>query len=880
MYSRRPAFVIVVVFLAIARRSAGPEGSVDSLQRAKRLAWLNNWAEASRVLEELKRSGRLPTDEATALFYRAVEIRTNIESLSFPSAAEELATMLSSEAARNQPELRLQILAMKGDIEFQYDLPAAEMTWNEVRRMAADSRDSRSAARAEGKLGDIAFLKGQILTAMTMVSKAYIKAEINGDITGKIEQLTALGEGLAEFGRRADAIRFYNKALTLWSQNRDSYFPFTAYVGKARLLLNTDRSNEAKRMLVAGLDEARRDRMRVRETRILTALGDDAIRAGDRKAGIKWLTAGAQIAHDAGLDRIEADIGGTLASVLSDAGDFAEAATYAQSSVAACERAGDKYHLAERLAALAEIEAHRGDLAAAESSYAQASRVINSLFADLPNLRYENTVVATMGRVFQGHFELALNGFHDIDRAFEILESGRARGLADKIRQHQFPKPIDGPRDPVMLHQIADVNRRLVVEQNAARRSRLLDILWEDEVKSLQIGRSNLTPELPPEARPISLAQLQAILGEDDLLIEYVLGPAHSFALTIARDKCVPYELVGRKQIESSITEYLRAIQNRRDSHTEAAELYRLLLGPITLLRQHKRLIIVSDATTDKVPFGAAVDPQGRYLMETHVISYAPSATTFVLLSRAKPVREKPVELLGIGGATYGSLPRDSALSQLRGGGLFSALAAPEFSRLDHSFTEVVDLPSDRDWDTHLLTGDDATEANLKGLALSGYRVLHFALHSAIDREFPDRSGLIFTSGSKDGDDDVLQAREIMGLKLNADLVTLSACEGAAGTAEGFAGTNSLVESFLIAGARSVVASIWEADDAFTAGLMRRFYANLRVGLDKAEALTVAEREMLKLYGPNDAPLYWAGFRIVGDDRGKLSEEGHVERTH
>ena len=165
-------------------------------------------------------------------------------------------------------------------------------------------------------------------------------------------------------------------------------------------------------------------------------------------------------------------------------------------------------------------------------------------------------------------------------------------------------------------------------------------------------------------------------------------------------------------------------------------------------------------------------------------------------------------------------------------------------------------------------------------MELSGYRVLHFALHSAIDREFPDRSGLVFTSGSKDGDDDVLQAREIMALKLNADLVTLSACEGAAGTAEGFAGTNSLVESFLIAGARSVVASIWEADDAFTAAMMRRFYANLRAGLDKGEALAVAEREMLKLYGPNDVPLYWAGFRIVGDARGRIAGDGYAERTH
>ena len=111
---------------------------------------------------------------------------------------------------------------------------------------------------------------------------------------------------------------------------------------------------------------------------------------------------------------------------------------------------------------------------------------------------------------------------------------------------------------------------------------------------------------------------------------------------------------------------------------------------------------------------------------------------------------------------------------------------------------------------TRSLTGDFATESVLKRLPLSSFNVLHFALHSAIDRDFPDRSGLVLTSHSSDTEDDLLQAREIIGLKLNADLVTLSACDGASGTPEGIAGTDSLVQAFLMAGARSVVASVWQ----------------------------------------------------------------------
>jgi CHAT domain-containing protein len=158
-------------------------------------------------------------------------------------------------------------------------------------------------------------------------------------------------------------------------------------------------------------------------------------------------------------------------------------------------------------------------------------------------------------------------------------------------------------------------------------------------------------------------------------------------------------------------------------------------------------------------------------------------------------------------------------------------------------------------------------------LPLSTFRVLHFALHSTIDEDFPDRSALILSSFKHDEEDDLRQAREIVGLDLNADLVTLSACDAGAGTIEGIAGINSLVQAFLMAGSRSVVASIWPAEDMFTAALMRRFYAKLRQGFDKAEALTLAKRELLRMNGPDALPFLWAGFRLVGDSHGTVSGE-------
>lgn len=189
---------------------AGPQTARDStLQEAKHLAWLNNWTEAAAVLDRLESSGLLPPDEATALFSRAAHIRGNIEAMSLPAAADEVASMLASGTAMNDSALRLELLAIKGDIEFQYSLPAAQATWEEARHLAASKASGRWQTRAEGELGTIAFLNGEILAALRLVAGALVKADLSGDVAAQIRYRTALGEGLAEFGRTADAIRSF-----------------------------------------------------------------------------------------------------------------------------------------------------------------------------------------------------------------------------------------------------------------------------------------------------------------------------------------------------------------------------------------------------------------------------------------------------------------------------------------------------------------------------------------------------------------------------------------------------------------------------------------------------------------------------------------------
>ncbi len=867
--------VVVVLFLAAPPPTADPQTPLEAaIREAKHLAWLNNWTEADRVLDQLGRRGLGPVDEATALFARAANIRGNIERLSLPAAAAEISSMLATDATQGNSELRINLLAIRGDIEFQYNLPAAQETWEEARQLASSTGRGQWKARAEGELGTIAFLNGEIYSALSLVSRALLKAEVSRDVAAQIRYRTALGEGLAEFGRPADAIRFYGKALTLAQGTEGAYFPFTAYLGKARLLASTGRAQEGLGMLHEGLLDARRRSLKVRESRILIVLGELASARGDQQQAIQRLSAAAEVARSAGLDRIEADASSALASRLRDTGNLATAAAYARRGVAAARRARDVYHLPQMLAILAEVEAANGNLRGADTTFSQATDLVHALLRGFPHPKHKNTLIATMGRVFQGHFALAVDGLHDLPKAFTILESARALSLVDLIRASNT-RQMPSSWSDAASHQVAVLQRALSSETDPERRSTLLDRLWELEVRSFRPpGHSPEWAEDLPMAKPVSLQRLRATLADGELVIEYVLGGERSFALAISRDRVAHFELQGRAVLESAVDMHLGAIWHQRDARAEARALFRLLLEPAApLLSQSKRLVIVPDGKLHLAAFGALLDPASRYLVDTQVISYAPSATVYHLLSTLIPQPPLHASVLGVGGARYASTRFGEIQPSFRGSRFFGTSSAPRWSAIPQSLAEVHDVANSGLGKPLLLTGDKATEADLKRLPLSTFRVLHFALHSTIDDEFPDRSALVLSADRNNKEDDLLQAREILGISLNADLVTLSACDAGAGSIEGIAGMNSLVQAFLMAGSRSVVASIWPAEDMFTAALMRRFYANLREGFDKAEALTLAKRELLRTHGPGAHPSLWAGFRLVGDAHGTVPGE-------
>jgi CHAT domain-containing protein len=170
--------------------------------------------------------------------------------------------------------------------------------------------------------------------------------------------------------------------------------------------------------------------------------------------------------------------------------------------------------------------------------------------------------------------------------------------------------------------------------------------------------------------------------------------------------------------------------------------------------------------------------------------------------------------------------------------------------------------------------GEEATEEQAKAIG-KDVHYIHFATHGFLDERFPLNSALALTMPERPGvgqDNGLLQAWEIFErLRINADLVVLSACETALGKEMGGEGLVGLTRAFQYAGARSIVASLWNVADETTPELMKRFYTYLKAGRTKDEALRAAQIDLI--HGLGDAaanldashPFHWAAFQLIGD---------------
>jgi CHAT domain-containing protein len=190
---------------------------------------------------------------------------------------------------------------------------------------------------------------------------------------------------------------------------------------------------------------------------------------------------------------------------------------------------------------------------------------------------------------------------------------------------------------------------------------------------------------------------------------------------------------------------------------------------------------------------------------------------------------------------------------------------APHPELLPGSLDEITAIRRSFGKSADVLRGSSASKKRFRESA-PGYSVIHLASTGALNKANPFLSYLSMHEAN--GEDGRLKANEILGLRLSASLVVLSACETALGSgnlADVPPGDDwiGLVQSFLHAGASHVLATLWRVDDRATAKFMTAFYRNLHEGRSPSESVRLAQRAALQ--DPSVAnPFYWAGFALNG----------------
>jgi CHAT domain-containing protein len=160
------------------------------------------------------------------------------------------------------------------------------------------------------------------------------------------------------------------------------------------------------------------------------------------------------------------------------------------------------------------------------------------------------------------------------------------------------------------------------------------------------------------------------------------------------------------------------------------------------------------------------------------------------------------------------------------------------------------------------------TESAVKTLGAQPIRVVHFAAHAIADEAVPRRSGVLLEGD--DRDDGWLQVHEIPNVPLSADLVVLATCRSHAGRSVRGEGLLGLSRAFMRAGARAVVATLWEVEDSDARRVVRAFYEELRRGAAADEALRTAQLRLVHGGGRTARPEVWAAFLVTGDASPRL----------
>lgn len=671
------------------------------------------------------------------------------------------------------------------------------------------------------------------------------------------------GHGYVQLGRPAEALEFYDRALRVAATVPELQFPVMTYVGKGDALIRAGRIDDAEEVITRAMEVANRHDAPGYQAQLSLQLAAIAQQRKDGRAAMDALSRAATFASEAGAGRLVAEVALRRAAFQRATGDAIAADGSLQNGIASARAMREHFLLPQLLASRADLHLSQKRYDSAAALLAEASDFLESWFTNASSPWVKSRLVSGMDAVFTTRIRLEGERGGSPGAFLAVVEQARGRALLDLLQARPL---ADLKRSPALRsgeRKIAALQVQMFQATSSQQRQRLLDDIFVAEQQLAPIATELFaqTKRAGPRA-PVSLANLQRSLADGELFLEFVLAEPVSYCLVVSWGAARVQRLAAAPVLQAEVRSLVDRIRAGADASAEARVVAQSLLGPLKELATAKRLVISPDSVLHQVPFELLEVSVGRRLLESHVVSYTPSGSVLALLrERSRGPATSRIALAVSATADGGSVPEPSGAPIARGVHDVQLRDLRPLPSANDEAKAVVSILGAEQGTT--LLGESATETALKQQPLQDYRVLHFAVHGLPSSTFPTRAALLVRPGANE--DGLLQASEILALRLRADLVTLSACDTGSGSEHGQDGVSSLVRPFLAAGARSVVANLWAADDTFSLSLMREFYRRLAVGVDVGEALRQAKLRMLEMFGSQALPRLWSGVVAYGD---------------
>lgn len=820
----------------------------------------------------------------------------------YKKAAEHYAKALDiARRTGARPDVARALLRLSGVFVAMADYRSAERHARESVKDFESTGDAQGLASAYNDLGLVAKSRGRFHKALENYQKALDANKEENHL--RLATLNNLGSLCLSWGEFKKAAEYYNQALETARQTKDLEAQGDALINLARVYAEWGRQDEALSSALQGLE-------------VLSHAGASTDEA-KKIVGDLYLDTGQ-------LDRAEpyvkeAGYESSLGRLHFLRGQYDEARRQYEKLKESSEQGGSLNDSFTALTGLGRISEARGDFRAAENYYSAAVQVTEQIRSSLLLAERRNFFAATINgfprsEPAKGLVRVTLKE-NKPEESLYAGELARSREFADNLAERTDSHNFNVPKE--LLEKEEELTNRLAGFMNgrnlipkSADKDRFAEL--SAEIKSLESDRNSFVQKLwrdyPAYAsakypRPVRLRQ-SSVSPDEYVLVLDLLGEGLGVKLLQGKKILDAYFTpLSLLDLENEVYRFRKAFEQVRLTQLDVGlgeELYaKLLARPMKQIPQGSPVTIIPDGFLALLPFEALIVrgearwengpwgpyPQGIiYAGDLHAFSYYQSLTalTIVRTLMSKPASGKKLlvvadPVFAITDARVQHMTEAVRWAKNENASDFRLMAAAEeeadgglsLKRLAGTSELAEDLHKLYGMDTDVLLGLRASkETLLQQVApkLDTYNYVVFATHGFAGNSIPGiMEPVLALTMVPPGTDGLLTASEVAALKMDADVAALTACQTGMGLRLAGEGVMSMGRAFQLAGARSVIMSLWSVSETSSIELMKSFFRNLRQGKSKSEALSAAKSELR--HAGFEHPFFWSAFVLVGETK-------------